>query len=62
MINYKESDHMSNKNRRDFMKKSTALAVGTSMNLAPEVISAESQSKEVFFSLGNYKMQSVKFL
>ena len=53
---------MSNKNGRDFMKKSTALVVGTSMNLAPEVISAESQSKVGVFRLGNYKMQSVKFL
>ena len=32
------------------------------MNLAPEVISAESQSKEGVFRLGNYKMQSGKFL
>ena len=32
------------------------------MNLAPEFISVESQSKEGFFRLGNYKMQSGKFL
>ena len=32
------------------------------MNLALEVISAESQSKEGVFGLGNYKMQSGKFL
>ena len=54
---------MNKDNRRDFLKKSTAVAVGAAaMNLTPHGKSEEPQSKEGVFRLGNYKMQSGKFL
>ena len=53
---------MDNNNRRDFVKKSTALALGASMNLTPKVISAEPPSKEGVFRLGDFKLQSGKVL
>ena len=53
---------MGNNNRRDFVKKSTALALGASMNLTPKVVSAEPPSKEGVFRLGDFKLQSGKVL
>jgi homoserine O-acetyltransferase len=54
---------MNKDNRRDFLKKSTAVAVGAAaMNLTPDGISEEPQSKEGVFMLGDYKLQSGKVL
>ena len=55
--------NMNKDNRRDFLKKSTAVAVGAAaMNLTPDGISEEPQSKEGVFMLGDYKLQSGKVL